>query len=186
MTINRGTWLMPAWVWLHQYWNGNWSLVLTYTQLWWQAEALFVLVLIDSGWQLCLSSCVLGMGHFGHTTGHIFSQGGFKSWNVQYFLLCVQTKIFLTNIFLIFSLCWIWKSLNISTSKISQEGCDQVKEEFTSGLPFVCKKHTTVLPAFFLGLKWQWLRVSFSKLMVLPSRHILSGGVKLEIQGGFW
>lgn len=40
------------------------------------------------------------------------------------------------------------KGLNI-TSKISQEGCDQMKEEFTSGLPFVCKKHTT----FFLRTK---------------------------------
>lgn len=38
----------------------------------------------------------------------------------------------------------------------------------------------------FLGLKWQWLRDSFSKLMLLPFRHALPGGVKLEIQGGFW
>lgn len=174
--------------WLHQQWNGNPSLVLIYNQIWWQAEALFVRALTDSGWQLSLSNCVLGFGHCEHTTG-IFSQEGFEFWNVQYFSLCVQTKIFLTLLNMkkyqrknaLLKKTKKDKGLNIA-SKISQEGCDQMKEEFTSGLPFVCKKHTT----FFLGLKWQWLRDSFSKLMVLPSWHILPGGVKLEIQGGFW
>lgn len=101
-----------------------------------------------------------------------------------------RNKPFLTSIFTLLNvenikenmLC-ICKKIS-STRKISPEGCDQ-KGKFTAGLPFVCRSYIFVF-ARFLGLKWQRLRDSFSKLMLLPFRHTFPGGVKLEIQGGFW
>lgn len=119
----------------------------------------------------------------------MFSQEGFKACTHIVFLSAQKINHFWPA----FSPCWMWK--------LSKEMCFIYVKKSAQRERFLQRNVTRrgnslldfhlsaeIIPLFLLGfsgLKWQRLRDSFSKLVLLPSRHTLPGGVKLEIQGGF-
>lgn len=166
--------------------------VLLCTYHWWQTKVLPALAQTDNRLEPGLSGYVLGLDPPENTVD-MFSQEGFKAWYTHYFSLCTEIKYF----WLAFSPWWIWK-ISKEICFIEKKRYNQLnKKDFSRGIVIRWRENSLLdfhlsaknIPLFwlgFLGLKWQWLRDSFSKLMFLPSRHTLPGGVKLEIQRGFW